>query len=94
MACARDDAALVGANEVARVTVLDRRRPQATGVTKQSNRGDLNLWLYSQPLLNFFQQRVPSRGAVPVPVGVDYDLYEVRVVETLSGALECGIVEV
>jgi hypothetical protein len=93
MAGTSDDSALVGAAEVASVAILRGRCAQATLFAEQRNRGDLYLGLRRQPLLNFFQQRVSCRCAVPVAVGVDDNFGEVRIIETVSGALESGIVE-
>src|SRR5204863_5060379 len=89
----RDDPALVSAGEQMSLGVPGLRLSDPVAAALQYDRGHLDRWLRGEALLDLFEIGIARGIAEAVPVGVNDDIDEIRVVERGRRALVGRIVK-
>ena len=93
MAGQGDDAAAIGAGEVAVGIGGEMFEIDSVAGAMQDDGGDGDLRLGGKLLLDRLQGRIAWRVPETVAIGMDHDLDEVRIVEGCRRPIESGIVE-
>ncbi|MGO7135835.1 hypothetical protein AB9E06_33930 [Rhizobium leguminosarum] len=86
-------ATVVEPDELSGLLVIRWRRVDAIVRAQNYDGRSGNIGFACQSLFDFCISWIACNDAITMPIGMDYDIDEVRIVESGRASLECGVIE-